>query len=154
METQRLEFILKAKQAENDLKRDLLLSKLQSRIENTLQLNRLSMGLMKHEKLDDFVKELSTQSILSETDWQYYIREVDSIFDGKLSALPETHPQLTRPDMIVITLISLQMDISDCCSLLNMKKNAMYHRRNIIKERLGILQDTDLEDWLSAYLTP
>ncbi|MDD4969051.1 MAG: hypothetical protein PHT07_06440 [Paludibacter sp.] len=154
IETQRMEFALKAKQAENDQKRDLLLSKLQSRIANTLQLNRLTMGLMKHEKLDDFIKELSTQAILSEPDWQYYIQEVDHIYDGKLSALPVTHPQLTRPDMIVITLLSLGLDISDCCNLLDMKKNAMYHRRNIIKDRLGIPLDVDLEDWLSVYLTP
>ena len=152
IEKQQLEFVLKAKQAENDQKRNLLLSKLQSRIENTLQLNRLTMGLMKHEKLDDFIKELSTQSILSETDWQYYIDEVNHIFDGKISYLSSVNTQLTRADMIVITLISLQLDISDCCSLLNMKKNAMYHRRKIIKDRIGLQQDIDLEDWLSTYL--
>ena len=107
------------------------------------------MGLSQHGKLDDFIKEISTQSIISESDWEFYIHEANQIFDQKLALLSASHPQLTQPDIKVITLIFLKMDIADSCSLLNMTKPTMYHRRSLIKERLGIPKDTDLEDWVN-----
>ena len=152
IEKELMDYSLKVKQTENSQKKELLLSKLESRIKNTLQLNRLKMGLSQHEKMEDFMKEISTQSILSDTDWQYYITEVNQIFDKKISILSEINTQLTQPDVIVITLICLRLDISDCCSLLNMTKNAMYHRRKIIKERIGINKSVDLEEWIADYL--
>jgi len=112
----------------------------------------LQMGLLQNEKLDDFKKKISEQAILSEKDWEYYMLETNHIFDSKISNLSGVNPQLTQSDLIVITLICLRVDISDCCSLLNMKKNAMYHRRKIIKDRIGISKDIDLEDWITDYL--
>ena len=145
---------IQKKMVENNQKKEMLLSKLQNRIENTLHFNRLQMGLLQNEKLDDFKKKISEQAIFSETDWKYYMHETNHIFDSKISNLSGMNPQLTQSDIIVITLICLQVDISDCCSLLNMKKNAMYHRRKIIKDRIGISKDIDLEDWIKDYLVP
>ena len=149
VEKHQLEYAIITKKTENNQKRELLLSKLQQRMENTLHVNRLKMGLSQHGKLDDFIKEISTQSIISESDWEFYIHEANQIFDQKLSLLSASHPQLTQPDIKVITLIFLKMDIADSCSLLNMTKPTMYHRRSLIKERLGIPKDTDLEDWVN-----
>lgn len=152
VERQKMEYDINVKKAENNQKKELLLSKLQNRIENTLHFNRLQMGLLQSEKLDDFKKKISEQAILSETDWEYYMLETNHIFDSKISNLSGMNSQLTQSDIIVITLICLQVDISNCCSLLNMKKNAMYHRRKIIKDRIGISKDIDLEDWIQNYL--
>ena len=147
-----MEYDINVEKVENNQKKELLLSKLQNRIENTLHFNRLQMGLLQNEKLDDFKKKISEQAILSETDWEYYMLETNHIFDSKISNLSGVNPQLTQSDLIVITLICLRVDISNCCSLLNMKKNAMYHRRKIIKDRIGISKDIDLEDWIHDYL--
>lgn len=152
LEKQQMEYAIQVEKTENNQKRELLLSKLHSRIENTLHLNQLKMGLSQPERLNDFIKEISAQSILPDTDWQYYIDEVNQIFDKKISNLTETNALLTQPDIIVITLICLGLDISDSCNLLNMNKNAMYHRRKIIKERIGIPKNTDLEQWITDYL--
>jgi len=149
VEKHQLEYAIIIKKTENNQKRELLLSKLQQRMENTLHVNRLKMGLSQHGKLDDFIKEISTQSIISESDWEFYIHEANHIFDQKLALLSASHPQLTQPDIKVITLIFLKMDIADSCSLLNMTKPTMYHRRSLIKERLGLPKDTDLEDWVN-----
>ena len=147
-----MEYDINVEKVENNQKKELLLSKLQNRIENTLHFNRLQMGLLQNEKLDDFKKKISEQAILSEKDWEYYMLETNHIFDSKISNLSGVNPQLTQSDLIVITLICLRVDISNCCSLLNMKKNAMYHRRKIIKDRIGISKDIDLEDWIHDYL--
>lgn len=149
---QQLEYDINLKKTENNQKKELLLSKLQYRIENTLHFNRLHTGLLQHEKVDDFIKKISKEVIFSETDWKYYILETNHIFDSKISNLSGENTQLTQSDIIVITLICLKLDISDCCSLLNMTKNAMYHRRKIIKDRIGISKDIDLEEWITGYL--
>ncbi len=148
VELQRVEYSLQIKKAENTQKRELLLSKLENRIANTLQINRMNMGIAQYGKLDEYLREISAQSILLPSDWPYYIHEVDQIFDQRISQLSASTPQLTQPDLMVITLICLKLDIPDCCSLLNMKKNAMYHRRTLIKDRIGINPNVDLEAWV------
>ena len=148
LEKKQLEFEIKAKKSENEQKRKLLLSKLQSRIENTLNLNRIKLGLSQSEKHEAFVAEITKQSTLSEKEWKYYIDEVNHVFNQKIAHLSQSNSKLTHSDLTVIILICLQLDIADTCSLLNMNKNAIYHRRSIIKERIGIDMDIDLEKWI------
>ena len=148
IEKQVLKKSLEVKKSENNLKKQLLLSKLTLRMENTLQFNRLKMGLSRQVKLDDFIKEISIQSIVSQKDWEFYIQEVDHIFDKKISSLSSANSQLTQSDIRVIVLICLRMDISDCCNLLNLSKETMYHRRAIIKKRIGLNVKVDLEKWV------
>jgi len=148
IEKQVLKNSLEVKKSENNLKKQLLLSKLTLRMENTLQFNRLKMGLSRQVKLDDFIKEISIQSIVSQKDWEFYIQEVDHIFDKKISSLSSANSQLTQSDIRVIVLICLRMDISDCCNLLNLSKETMYHRRAIIKKRIGLNVKVDLEKWV------
>jgi tetratricopeptide (TPR) repeat protein len=152
-EKQQLEFKMQLKQAENNQKKEILLSKLQHRIENTLRLNILKMEVTNAEKQNNFIQEITKQSILLETEWQYYIEEVNHLFDGKITALKNKYPQITQSDLIVIAMVSLQMDITNCCSLLNMSLNTMYTRRKRIKKHIGQVGDTDLEKWLAAYMS-
>ena len=86
--------------------------------------------------------------ILSEKEWQYYIDETNSLFNNKLIEIRNSHTELTPPDMIVISMICLGVDISDTCQVLNMTKNTMYSRRKKIKKRLNIDVEDDLEEWI------
>jgi len=152
-EKQRMEFEILTKNGENEQKRKLLLAKLQNKIENTLRFNYLKMGLLQKDKYDAFLDEITKQSIVSEEEWHYYVKEVDYIFDKKLSNLSIMYPGLTSSDIKVILLICLQLDISDSCSLLNVTKNTMYHRRKLIKERIGIDKESELEEWIIQYIS-
>src|ERR1035437_1649915 len=84
---------------------------LSTALQTPLQMNRLNMGIAQHEKLGEYLKEISSQSILLPSDWPYYIHEVDHIFDQRISELSALKPQLTLPDIIVITLLCLRLDI-------------------------------------------
>jgi len=145
---QSIEYDLKLKQAENTQKQSLLLMKLQNKIDNTLAYNRLSMNYTHADKRDEFEKIIIEQAVLSEKDWQYYIDEVDHIFDKKLSAFQSAYPDLSQLDLIVVTLICLQIGISDICCLLNMHKTTLYKRRSRMKDRIGLSGETDLEEWI------
>lgn len=149
---QKMEYDLMLKQAENKQTQELLLVKLQNKINNTLFYNQLSMSYSQVDKKVEFEKMMIEQSVLTEKDWQYYIEEVNHIFDRKIDLFSVTYSDVSQLDLIVITLICLQVDIADSCSLLNMNKSTMYKRRNRIKERIGLEREIDLEDWLLFYL--
>ena len=147
-EKQQLKFEVQLKQIENNQKRELLMSKLQSRIENTLRFNQLKLVTTTPEKQADFIKEISTQFILSEKEWQYYIDEINHLFDGKIISFKTKFEDLTQADFIVISLICLKIDITNCCSLLNMSASTMYTRRKRIKKHIGLGKEVDLEEWV------
>jgi hypothetical protein len=55
---------------------------------------------------------------------------------------------LTYADLKIIALICFEVDIADSTSLFGLSKHALYHRRNIIKNRLVFDMETDLEAWI------
>jgi len=126
----------------------LLLAKLKNRIENTLIFNQLKTGYLKEGKKDDFIHEITKQSVISEKERQFYIDEVDSLFYKKIKGLKDKINELTSSDLIVISLMCLEIDITDCCSLLDMNINTMYVRRKRIKKHIGLSKEDDLEDWI------
>ena len=148
MEKQRLEYEINTKQLENDKKREILLAKLQNKIENTLRFERLKLGVKVDNKLENFIEEITKQSVFSDKERDYYIDEADDLFDGKITKLKTENSQLTKQDLIVITLISLQIKIADSCILLNMSQNTMYKRRDRIINHIGLSSITELETWV------
>ena len=148
LENQKIRTEMEKKELENSQNKKLLLSKLQNKIENTLRFNKLQMGLKKQDKFDTFLSEITKQSIISDVEWSHYIDEARRIFGNNFSDLQMNHPNLTYADLKVIALISFEVDIADSSSLLGLTKHALYHRRNIIKNLLGLDDATDLEEWI------
>jgi len=148
LENQRLEFENETKRLENEQKRNLLVAKLKNKIENTLQFNRLKMGFQDTGKHDEFIKEIARQAIISENEWKYYTDEVNHLFDNKINELKVKITELTPLDLIVISLICLDIDITNACSLLDMSSNTMYTRRVRLKNKMGIAKEVDLEKWV------
>lgn len=145
---QKLEFELREIQLENSKKHELLLAKLQQRIEMTLRFNKIQQGAFDPKKQEEFVEMLTKQMILAKNEWEYYIDETNSLFNNRIEELKDKCTELTPSDIIVIVLISLGIDISNACVLLNSSKETMYIRRKRIKKRLGI--DIDLEEWIKV----
>jgi len=139
--------------SEIEQKRILLLNKLETRINSTLQFRnlkgKLSTGNVTH---DSFMDEMLKQSVMNESEWQSYIDEVDIIFNKQLKELSDRFTSITSSDKIVMALILLQLDITDSCTILGLNKNTMYRRRNTIKERLELDKSINLEKWLLDYV--
>ena len=142
----RMEFELREKELENNKKHEMLLSKLQQRIEMTLLFNKIQQGVFDPKKQEEFIETMTNQVILRKNEWQYYIDYTDRLFNNKITDLKEKYIELTPSDIIVIVLISLGINISKSCVLLNSSKETMYIRRKRVKKRLGI--DVDLEEWI------
>ena len=115
-------------------------------------LNKLKVGLLQQDKHAEFMAEITSQAVISEKECQYYIDEVNLIYAGKISSLEEKFMTLTASDKIVIALIVLKIDISDCCCLLNLDQPALYARRKRVKTRLNIRKEEHLDGWVLNYV--
>ena len=153
MEKQRLKFSKETTEIQNFQKRELLLVKTQSKVENTLVFNKLNRNLMTHGKKEQLLEEITKQSTLSEKEWADFIKEVDNLFESRISKLKAEFSELTETDCIVIALICLKINIPNSCLLLNMSKNTLYNRRKTIKLRLELNADSDLEKWIVGYMS-
>lgn len=151
-ERQKLESNLNVLKEIHESKKLILLNKLQNRTQNTLYLKRLEMGLKDRNKIEEFRDKITKQSIISELDWEEYIHEADHFLDGKISQLAAKFTMLKENDIRIITLICLNLDITDCSTLLDTPKETLYHRRVLIKTRLGLDKKTDLDQWLIDYI--
>jgi hypothetical protein len=153
IEKQNLEFEMETKHNKYLQKREMLLIKLNNKIDNTLQFNSLNKNLLQQDKKEMFMQEIAKQSILDEYEWLFYINEVNSLFDNRLISLQQKFSELTTLDLIVIALICLKVNITNSCNLLDMTKNTMYVRRKTIKKRLRLDVDVELERWVMNYVT-
>ncbi|MDD5183758.1 MAG: hypothetical protein PHS84_00680 [Paludibacter sp.] len=143
---QKTAFELREKELENSKKQELLLLKLQQKIDITVRFNKLQQGSFEPKKQAVFMEELTNELILTKDEWQDYIDEANSLFNNRITDLKEKHKDLTPSDLIVIVIIGMGIDISDGCLLLNLSKETMYKRRKRIKKRLEI--EEDLEEWI------
>ncbi|MEI8085773.1 MAG: hypothetical protein WCG93_06120 [Paludibacter sp.] len=134
-------------------KRFLIFSRLKNRIEITLRFRQMSEKIQfANEKQHLFMTGILDQFVLTEVAWQSCIDGVNFIYNNQLERLSVLHPAITQADKIVMSLISLQLDITDSCIVLGLTKNTMYRRRNTIKERLGLDKSIDLEVWLLSQM--
>ena len=151
-ERQRLKYESETTQIRNAQKRALLDVRLHNKIDNTLKFNKYKRGYQQKEKIEAFIQDVAQQSIIAEKEWAGYVDEVDELFENGITKMKGEYQELTIADLIVIALISLQVNITDACNLLDMTKNTMYTRRGTIKRRLKLNEDINLEKWISDYL--
>lgn len=148
LEKQYLQFDSETIKIQNSQKRELLLIKLTENIFNTLEFNKLKKTFEDSEKQTEFYTQLAKQSMLSTGVWQYYIDQVNYIYDNRIEELKSECEDLSKTDLIVIALVCLKVPIRESLILLNMSKNTMYVRRKTIKKRLDLAPEVDLETWI------
>jgi hypothetical protein len=149
LEQKQLQHEIERHKRELDQNITMLQSSIQNKIDNTLKFKRLNIGLTNKDKIDDFVMEITQQSVVSEKELHYYMNEADKLYGNRISALKNEFPQLTFSDLIVISLISLGIDFNKCCILLDASLNTLYTRRKRIKKHLGIDKSIELEQWIN-----
>jgi len=103
----------------------------------------------------EFPKWLQTyrdeQLTLSKESIDELIASVDSALDGAVSRLRSDYPQLTESDMQFAILSIIGASDSDMGILLNVQKQTIYHRRQIVRKHVSSDID-DIDAWLRAYV--
>lgn len=91
------------------------------------------------------------QLTLSKESIDELIASVDSALDGAISRLRKEYPQLTESDMQFAILCIIGASDSDMGILLNVQKQTIYHRRQIVRKHVNPAID-DIDAWLRSYV--
>ena len=79
------------------------------------------------------------------------IASVDSALDGAISRLRSDYPQLTESDMQFAILSIIGASDNDMSILLNVQKQTIYHRRQIVRKHINPAID-NIDLWLQNYV--
>ena len=103
----------------------------------------------------EFPKWLQTyrdeQLTMSKESLDELIRSVDNALDGAVSRLQKEYPALTESDMQFAILSIIGASDSDMGILLNVQKQTIYHRRQIVRRHVNP-DIEDIDSWLQAYV--
>lgn len=135
----------------NEQKRSELLNNFKNRIQHSVSLKKLEIGMQNQKKIVEYLRSIVEKSIITDTEWDTYIDEINKILDNKIDLLKSDYPSLTKNDIITIILSYLNFDITESALLLNLKNETVYHRRMILKKRLKLNQDQELETWIMSF---
>jgi hypothetical protein len=91
------------------------------------------------------------QLTLSKESIDELIASVDSALDGAISRLRKEYPALTESDMQFAILSIIGASDSDMGILLNVQKQTIYHRRQIVRKHISA-DIADIDAWLRAYV--
>ena len=103
----------------------------------------------------EFPKWLQTyrdeQLTLSKESIDELIASMDTALDGAISRLRKEYPDLTESDMQFAILSIIGASDSDMGILLNVQKQTIYHRRQIVRKHVDPAIE-DIDAWLRAYI--
>ncbi len=145
---------LSSLQQELNIKRYALNTQLMRRLEFARQMtaNQSSPEDLEDENIPAWVRAFIDAQLLSDGKrGRILCKEFNDEFYNMLDALQTDYPEITPSDLLMCTLITLHLSISDVCVLMNMPKRTVWNRRNRIKEHLGLTTQDDLEKWLDNY---
>lgn len=124
---------------------------LRARISERLEIaKRLYQWSSHHaETVPDILGALSPKQAASDRQhWQEFYGEFNQCYDNLLSRLREDNPALTSSDLQYIALTFLDFDITDISFLLNITNRTIWNRRNSIKQRMGLDEEVNLDEWI------
>ncbi len=141
---------------EIEIKRESLRKGLLQRIElsKQVEIKRMNQAEQDENAIDmpAWVRTfLSSQLLTSNKNTQVLQEEFNTVYHNMLTMLQADYPNITRADITMCVLITLQIPISDVCILMHLPKQTVWNRRNRIKEHIGLGSNDDLERWLNNY---
>ena len=129
----------------------LALERLQQKVSLTRE---IEMQRMRGKEVE-FPKWLQTyrdeQLTMSKESLNELVESVDKALDGAISRLRADYPQLTESDMQFAILSIIGATDNDMSILLNVQKQTIYHRRQIVRKHIDATID-DIDAWLRAYV--
>lgn len=78
-------------------------------------------------------------------------KDLEELFGMQYRLLVDKYPALSSLDLLVLSLLSIEMSNAEICSVLRMEKRTLYRRRQLIAQRISI-PSTELESFASANL--
>ena len=103
----------------------------------------------------EFPKWLQTyrdeKLVMSKESLDELIASIDKALDGAISRLRKDYPDLTESDMQFVILSIIGASDNDMSIVLNVQKQTVYHRRQIVRKHINPEID-DIDAWLKQYV--
>ena len=129
----------------------LALERLQQKVNLTRE---IEMQRMRGKEVE-FPKWLQTyrdeQLTMSKESLDELIASIDKTLDGAISRLRSEYPELTESDMQFAILSIIGASDNDMSIVLNVQKQTIYHRRQIVRKHVNAEID-DIDSWLRQYV--
>ena len=129
----------------------LALERLQQKVNLTRE---IEMQRMRGNEVE-FPKWLQTyrdeQLTMSKESLDELIASIDKALDGAISRLRAEYPELTESDMQFAILSIIGASDNDMSIVLNVQKQTIYHRRQIVRKHVNPDID-DIDAWLRKYV--
>ena len=129
----------------------LALERLQQKVNLTRE---IEMQRMRGNEVE-FPKWLQTyrdeQLTMSKESLDELIASIDKALDGAISRLRSEYPELTESDMQFAILSIIGASDNDMSIVLNVQKQTIYHRRQIVRKHVNAEID-DIDSWLRQYV--
>ncbi|MBQ3989297.1 MAG: hypothetical protein II630_00520 [Bacteroidales bacterium] len=129
----------------------LALERLQQKVNLTRE---IEMQRMRGNEVE-FPKWLQTyrdeQLTMSKESLDELIASIDKALDGAISRLRAEYPELTESDMQFAILSIIGASDNDMSIVLNVQKQTIYHRRQIVRKHVNPDID-DIDAWLRQYV--
>lgn len=77
--------------------------------------------------------------------------DMNELFERQYQTIQEQYPALTSLDLLVLSLLSIDLKNSEICSILRMERRTLYRRRQLIAQRIGI-SSSELEAFAGKLL--
>lgn len=140
---------LKLREAEADIikKREVLHELLLQRVELTrLLLGKNEIGQNLPEEIQ---KTLDQITFSKPENMEGFMDEFNCVHTGLIDAIRKAHPAINEQDELYIALAMHGLTPADIGTLLQMKKQSVWNRRQRLKKHLD-LADMDIEEWINS----
>ena len=91
------------------------------------------------------------QLTMSKESLDELIQSIDKALDGAISRLRKEYPELTESDMQFAILSIIGASDTDMSIVLNVQKQTIYHRRQIVRKHVNPAIE-DIDAWLRSYV--
>jgi tetratricopeptide (TPR) repeat protein len=96
------------------------------------------------------MEDLMQHSILTEDEWMKFKRLFEKIYPFFFQQLKEKAPDITIAEQRMASLTRLQLTTRQMASMLGISPDSVHKTRQRLRQRLGISNETNLEEFLSG----
>jgi hypothetical protein len=123
---------------ENIIEKTSLIEKLETQVRDKVRTSE-------HQEI---IATLSSQTILTEADWEKFKTLYETIYPGFFSKLKTTIPDITIAEQRMAALIRLHLTTRQLASLLGISPNSVNKTRQRLRQRFNLAADINVEEFI------
>ena len=100
------------------------------------------------DEQQEIIAALSSQTILTEADWEKFKTLYETIYPGFFSKLKITIPDITIAEQRMAALIRLHLTTRQMASLLGISPNSVNKTRQRLRQRFNLSADSNVEEFI------